>query len=209
MNEQSMRMWFKLAEEAGFVFLEIPRGEKGTHVAKWTVPGSKSSGKFETADNTLDRRGPGRCNLGVGLERRSRLRIVGADDGQACDVVTAILEAQGVTTLSMRTPRGSAWLFRLPDGVDIPQLKEGEGAAAGLGKLSIRAEGQYQVAPGSVVGIGAYSTPDDSVNPGVKPPPDDSGGPWQYSIRDMAPVATMPAKLVEAIQCAREEASGG
>lgn len=199
----SERTWFKHAEAAGFVFLEIPRGVKSTHVSGWTASGSKVTGKFAAADAALDWRGPGRCNLGVGSESGSRLRIVDADDDKARDVVTSILEAEGVTTLSLNTPRGHAWLFRLPDGADIPPLKEHEGAAYGIGKLGIRAAGQYQVAPGSVVEIGAYSQPDEAGKPSYKPPPDDSGGPWQYSIRDVAPVAVMPAKLVDALNAVR------
>ena len=189
--------WFKHAEAAGFVFLEIPHGEKGTHVSGWTAPGATVTGKFPSADAALQWRDGRRCNLGVGSESGSRLRILDADDDVARDVVTSILEADGVTTLSMDTPRGRAWLFVLGDGADIPPLKEHEGAAYGIGSLGVRAAGQYQVAPGSVVGVDVYGE--------GKPPPDDSGGPWRYRARDVAPVATMPAKLVDALNHVRAD----
>ena len=188
------RDWFKHAEAAGFVFLYIPGMEKGTHVTGWTTPGARAKGKFPSADAALIWRDGGDVpgNLGVGSESGSRLRILDAADDRARDFVTGILEAEGVTTLSMDTPRGRAWLFRLPKGEDIPPLKEGEGEAGGLG---VRAAGQYQVAPGSMVGPGAYGP--------NKPPPDDSGGPWHYRARDVVPVAVMPMALVQALRDVR------
>ena len=201
------RQWFKHAEEAGFVFLGIPRGEKATGVSGWTKPGAKVKGKFPSAGAALDFRGDGRCNLGVGTEQGSLGRILDADDDVARDLVEGHLHDAGVTTLSMDTPRGRAWLFTLPTGTDLPPLKEHQGTAGGIGALGVRTAGQYQVAPGSMVEAGAYSNPEEAGEAGYKPPPDDSGGPWHYRARDVAPVATMPEALIQAIVEARAKAT--
>ena len=206
------RQWYEHAQAAGFVILLLSRPfAKGDPPKGWTARGSKVWGKYP-ADfaafavglrNVPSRdRGTGEPlpprNLAIGTERGGRGIIVDADDDTAVAAVTALLDDAGVVTLSETTPRGVAWLFTLPEGVDLPKLNET--MVGGLGLLGTRPAGHYQVGPGSVVGVEAYGP--------NKPPPDESGGPWEYRCRDVAPVAVMPAKLVEAIRGARAQSRG-
>ena len=163
------REWYLLAEAAGeaagFVFLRLPTmrefpppGGKDDP-PMWTEPDSERAGKYRMAAAALAWRDEaGRegseapRNLAVGVEKGKRGVIVDANDASAVAAVTRLLDDAGVVTLSMKTPRGVAWLFTLPDGGDLPKLNET--MVGGLGLLGTRPAGHYQVAPGSMVDAG-------------------------------------------------------
>ena len=202
-----LREWYEHAESADFVFLRIPGGSKATHATGWTGYAVAVRGKVVTATAAMKLLGAGH-NVGVGIEKAGteadgspaggRGIILDADDDDAIAAVDARLKAAGVVTLSANTPRGVAWYFTLPDGVTLPKLNES--MVSGLGLLGTRPAGHYQVGPGSQVGPGAYGQ--------NKTPPDESGGPWFYTVRDVEPVAELPTSLGDAIVQARAKAEG-
>ena len=197
---ETLREWYGHAQAAGFVFLRLSEPmAKGPPPTGWPVPGKVWGKDTDAARVVAFRAGDGtKPNLAVGVETGGRGIILDADDGSAVASVAELLDVAGVRTLSQTTPRGVAWFFTLPDGVELPKLNES--MVSGVGLLGTRPAGHYQVGPGSVVDGGAYGP--------KKPPPDDSGGPWFYRPRDVVPVAVMPDSLIEAIRSARAKARG-
>ena len=132
MTDERDRQWYEHAQSAGFVFLELsePLG-KGNPPGGWTAPGAKVAGKFASAAAALAWRdeparegeGPPR-NLAVGTENGGRGIVVDADDRIAVGHVSKLLRDVGFVTLSESTPRGVAWFFTLPAGVELAKLNE-------------------------------------------------------------------------------------
>lgn len=152
MDGEQERDWYLQAQAGGYVFLELSEPmAKHNPPSGWTGRGAKVRGKYADAGTALTMRGDGadRKNLAVGSESGTRCIILDADDEAAVAAVTAMLDQAGTVTLSEATPRGVAWFFTLPAGVELPKLNES--MVSGLGLLGTRVAGQYQLGPGSAV----------------------------------------------------------
>ena len=196
MNDELLQ-WYEAAQRAGFTLIPITdEKDKGRPLTGWNKPGAKT-----LSPSLAVKRIKAGLNVGVGPNNAAKHLVVMDQDSQ---IAIDRHQAEGPpVTLSIKTPRGVAHLYSLPDGAELPNLTEGMGERAGIGELGLRLAGKYQVGPGSVVDERAYKAKKSGPPPGKSP--------WRYEVGDLAEVEEMPQGVIDYIKAAgvqHEEARG-
>ena len=183
-----VRRWYEAAGAAGFVFIRIRRGFNNPPPKGWNRTPFK-----ETQDVSRD---PAvalswlRCKDNVGVGCGPGTCLVDADTARAMQAVAGHVAPGG--TLAVGTPRGRQLLFA---GERAGTVRQSQGVGAAIDGVDTRqASKGYGMGPGSIRIAASY-------HKDKKPPPDDTGGPWHYTVAPEGPVAPcdIPRSLVDAL----------
>ena len=207
MDTQRLKGWYARAAEAGFLFLRIRQGDNFPPPKGWnkldkdgrvretadaSVHADVALSWLRSGDNVGVGCGPGTCIVDLdgadyGLQNEDGIDV-GLEELMARDIDDQIYEAHKddaerwvgdnfdapYTCLRTHTPRGQQYLFSGPRAGALRQTQDALPHVDTRGALK-----GYGMGPGSVRDLASYSKRDKDGNL-VKPPPDDSGGPWTY-----------------------------
>ena len=193
MNYDELRDFYQHAIDAGFVAVCLSRRFNKMHPDNGWQTTNRDA--HRTSQQAVHRLRQGGWNVGVGIPKhRTDLVILDLDSPGA---VRWCAERKMPPTLSIKTPRGHAGFYRMPEGMDAPKLTESvTDAASDAGKLGTRIGGQYEVGPGSCLNTDAYV--------GKEPPAGEP--PWFYRVARCCAVATLPDGLAKEL-CALADSS--